>query len=126
MPSGDRLKSALGQGSKSVAGTNEKVQSSRKVTLFPSRTGLPKINTKSRIITLFPWKVREGSGEKTPVTQAIKTIPFAKPASVKLDGVFSVQDVVQSLSDLNRFICNQEAMILTLKMQKAEGERIDS
>ncbi|KAI5065391.1 hypothetical protein GOP47_0020086 [Adiantum capillus-veneris] len=101
-------------------------ESSGKVTLFPSRTGLQKLDTKSRTINLFPQKVRKGSGEQTSMTQAIKTTSFAKPASVKLDGVFSVQDDVQSLSDLNWFICNQEAMILTLKMQKAEGQCIDS
>ncbi|MCO5573938.1 hypothetical protein L7F22_027716 [Adiantum nelumboides] len=35
-------------------------------------------------------------------------------------------NTVQSLSNLNWFICNQEAMILTLETPKAEGERIDS
>ncbi|KAI5072677.1 hypothetical protein GOP47_0012783 [Adiantum capillus-veneris] len=101
MPSGDKLKSALGQGR------------------------LQNLDTKSHTITLFSRKVCEGSGEQTPVTHAIKTTPFAKPTSVKLDGVFSVQGAVQSLSSLNWFICNQEAMILTLQMQKAEGEHID-
>ncbi|MCO5574239.1 hypothetical protein L7F22_028021 [Adiantum nelumboides] len=51
---------------------------------------------------------------------------FSQTPSAKLQGVFSLQDAVQSLSDLNRFICNQDAMVLTLETQKAEGERIDS
>ncbi|MCO5547867.1 hypothetical protein L7F22_001319 [Adiantum nelumboides] len=71
-------------------------------------------------------KAHKGSGEQTLVTQAIKKTPFAKPASVKLDGVFLVQDAVQSLSNLNRFNCNQEAMILTLETQKAEEKCTDS
>ncbi|MCO5566655.1 hypothetical protein L7F22_020333 [Adiantum nelumboides] len=89
--SGDKLKSALGQGAKSRVGTDGHGQSSRKAPLFPSMTDLPKIDTKSRVITLFPRK-----------------------------------DAVQSLSDLNWFICNQEAMILTLETQKAKGECIDN
>ncbi|MCO5586817.1 hypothetical protein L7F22_040761 [Adiantum nelumboides] len=102
MLSGDKLKSALGQGSKSVVGTNGQGQSSGKTLVFPSMTDLPKIDTKSRTITLFPRKASEGAGEQTLLTQAIKTSPSVKSASAK------------------------EAMILTLETQKAEGERIDS
>ncbi|KAI5063461.1 hypothetical protein GOP47_0022008 [Adiantum capillus-veneris] len=94
MPSGDRLKSALGQGSKLAAGTYEKVQSSRKVTLFPYRIGLQKVDTKSRTTTLFRRKFKM---------------------------LFRVCRTSIGLS-----VSDQEAMILTLEMQKAEGECIDS
>ncbi|MCO5590814.1 hypothetical protein L7F22_044789 [Adiantum nelumboides] len=126
MLSGDKLKFALGQGGKSIVGTDGQGQSSRKAPLFLSMTNLPKIDTKSRTITLFPRKASEGAGEQLPLTQAIKTSPFVKSASAKVEGVLIVQDAVQSLSDLNRFICNQETIILTLETQTAERECIDS
>ncbi|MCO5569073.1 hypothetical protein L7F22_022780 [Adiantum nelumboides] len=90
--------------------------------LKPYLSRVPKTNTKSQTITVFVGKVRESLGEQTPVTESINTTPFPKTQSTKLEGVFFVQDVMQSLSDLNRFICNQEAMILTLETQKAEGK----
>ncbi|MCO5597616.1 hypothetical protein L7F22_051696 [Adiantum nelumboides] len=126
IPFRDKSKAAMDQGIKTVVGIDEKMQLAGKVTLSPLMIGVPKLYTKSRTITLSSWKASKGSGEQTLVTQAIKTTPFAKTASAKLDGVFSVQDAVKGLSDLNRFICNQEAMILTLETQKAEGKQIDS
>ncbi|MCO5547711.1 hypothetical protein L7F22_001162 [Adiantum nelumboides] len=88
MLSGDKLKSALGQGGKSVVGTDGQGQSSGKAPFSPSMSDLPKIGTKSHTITPFPRKVSEGVGVQTPLTQ--------------------------------------EATILALETQKAEGERIDS
>ncbi|MCO5590392.1 hypothetical protein L7F22_044362 [Adiantum nelumboides] len=121
MLSGDKLKSALGQGDTSIVGTTGQGQSSGKAPLFPFMIGFPKIDTKSRSITLFLRKVRESSGEQTPMMHTMKKTPFSYTSKVKSPSVFSVQEAVHSLFDLNQLTPLIELEKATLDGQGVTG-----
>ncbi|MCO5610796.1 hypothetical protein L7F22_065037 [Adiantum nelumboides] len=133
MLSGDKLKPALGQGSKSIIGTDGQGHSSGKAPLFPSMTDLPKVDTKSRIITLFPCKASEGVGEQTPLTHAIKTSPFFKSEfQIWANGLkeaiemqfHEVEDKILHLIVDNNFLMNRLTPWIELEKATLDGQGV--
>lgn len=83
-----------------------------------------KAEAKNRTITVFPKRNRDVGSEQTPLLMSLKLVQFAQGAQASVPRVFSVQEAMQSLSDLNRFINNQEAMILTLEARKLNSKQV--
>ncbi|MCO5610553.1 hypothetical protein L7F22_064792 [Adiantum nelumboides] len=86
---------------------------------------LSAVKTKSGIWGT-PMKSKGSPNKQMGTGKAIKATPFSKGQSPRVDGVFFMQDAIQSLLDMNRFICNQEAMILILETQRTKEERMNS
>lgn len=93
-----------------------KQKEAAKISVFPQKAVGPKAESKNKVITLFPKRPIE----LTP----IKSVPFSHDFSVKPGGIFSVHDAVRCLTDLNHFICNQDAKVITLEEKQADDQRI--
>ena len=92
--------------------------------VFPSVPKVSQAVNKAKVFTFNPSKVEDKFEAMKQYPANVKPLQSQNWAHVNLAGIFNAQEAVNSLSELGRFINNQEAMLRSLEGGKAKTEQV--
>ena len=93
--------------------------------VFPSIPKGSQVASKAKLFTFVPNKVEEKMEERQKYPPMVKPLQSQSWGHVNLTGVLNVQEAMNSLADLGRFITGQDAMMRSLESSKSKTEEVD-